>query len=158
MVNRYARERAKVYAQNKTNLVAKTSNVAVAFLSRNKVSAAEIPSVLQMIYSAFSEVAGSGTAAKIAASPTPAVPVRRSITPDYLISLEDGIKYKSLKRHLRTRYGMTPDEYRAKWGLPDDYPMVAPNYRAARSALAKKSGLGGRGRSSKKANAPASPA
>lgn len=73
---------------------------------------------------------------------TPAVPVKKSITPDYLISLEDGRKYKSLKRHLRTAYNMSPEEYRAKWGLPKDFPMVAPNYAASRSALAKSMGLG----------------
>jgi predicted transcriptional regulator len=74
------------------------------------------------------------------------VPIKKSITPDYLISLEDGSRYKSLRRHLTTKYGMTPDEYRAKWGLPKDYPMVAPNYAKARSELAKASGLGQGGR------------
>ena len=82
----------------------------------------------------------------------PAVPIRKSVTPDYIISLEDGRKFKSLRRHLSSQYGLTPDEYRAKWGLPADYPMVAPNYAAARSALAKTMGLG------RKAEEPDKPA
>ena len=73
---------------------------------------------------------------------TPAVPIRKSVTPEYLICLEDGKKFKSLKRHLRTKFDMSPEDYRAKWGLPNDYPMVAPNYAASRSALARKMGLG----------------
>jgi predicted transcriptional regulator len=86
----------------------------------------------------------------------PAVPVRRSITPDYLVCLEDGKTFKSLKRHLRTKYDLSPEDYRAKWGLPKDYPMVAPNYAAARSALAKNMGLGKGGRqSAEEAPAPA---
>ncbi|HEY4587068.1 MAG TPA: MucR family transcriptional regulator, partial [Brevundimonas sp.] len=81
-----------------------------------------------------------------AAPKEPAVPIRRSITPDHLVCLEDGRKFKSLKRHLRTKYNMSPEEYRAKWGLPKDYPMVAPNYAKARSELAKQMGLGQGGR------------
>src|SRR5205085_6097804 len=86
---------------------------------------------------------------------TPAVPVKKSITPDYLICLEDGRKFKSLKRHLRTKYDMSPDQYRSKWNLPKDYPMVAPNYAAARSTLAKQMGLGQGGRKAAAAPAPA---
>ncbi|MER9197161.1 MucR family transcriptional regulator [Mesorhizobium australicum] len=85
--------------------------------------------------------AGGGSAAKPEAL-EPAIPIRKSVTPDYIICLDDGKKFKSLKRHLSTDYGLTPDEYRAKWGLPADYPMVAPNYAAARSALVKTMGLG----------------
>ena len=88
----------------------------------------------------------SGQEAPEAAPKEPAVPVRRSITPDYLVCLEDGRKFKSLKRHLRTKYNMSPEEYRAKWNLPKDYPMVAPNYAKARSDLAKQMGLGQGGR------------
>jgi predicted transcriptional regulator len=93
-------------------------------------------------------LAGVSTGAETveAAPKEPAVPVRRSITPDYLICLEDGRKFKSLKRHLRTKYNLSPEEYRAKWGLPKDYPMVAPNYAKARSDLAKQMGLGQGGR------------
>src|SRR5205085_9390310 len=86
---------------------------------------------------------------------TPAVPVKKSITPDYLVCLEDGRKFKSLKRHLRTKYDMSPDQYRAKWGLAKDYPMVAPNYAQARSNLAKQMGLGQGGRKAAAAPAPA---
>ena len=82
----------------------------------------------------------------MAVAPTPVVSIKKSITPDFLICLEDGRKFKSLKRHLRTKYDMTPEQYRVKWGLPKDYPMVAPNYAAARSNLAKHSGLGQGGR------------
>src|SRR6266404_5626057 len=92
----------------------------------------------------------SGGEALEAAPKEPAVPIRRSITPDFLICLEDGRKFKSLKRHLRTKYNMSPEEYRAKWGLPKDYPMVAPNYAASRSALAKAMGLGQGGRQATK--------
>jgi predicted transcriptional regulator len=88
----------------------------------------------------------SGAEAAEAAPKEPAVPIRRSITPDYLVCLEDGRKFKSLKRHLRTKYNMSPEEYRAKWGLAKDYPMVAPNYAKARSDLAKQMGLGQGGR------------
>jgi predicted transcriptional regulator len=110
-------------------------------VSNNTVSSAEIPSLISQIYSALARISGGQVAA--AAEPLkPAVPVKRSITAEFLVCLEDGKKFKSLKRHLRTQYDMTPDQYRAKWSLAPDYPMVAPNYAAARSQLAKQMGLG----------------
>ncbi len=134
-----------------TDILSLTADIAAAYVSNNSVAAAEVPNVIQTIYRAL------GTLGKADLQPAPearkpAVPIRKSITPDYLISLEDGKSYKSLKRHLRTQYNMSPDDYRAKWGLPKDYPMVAPNYAASRSALAKSMGLG-RGGASKKPRA-----
>ena len=134
--------------EDNTELLTLTADIAAAYVSNNTVQASDVPSVIQTIYRAL---AGVGAAAAPMPEPQkPAVPIKKSITPDYLISLEDGKKYKSLKRHLRTQYNMSPDDYRAKWGLPKDYPMVAPNYAASRSALAKSMGLG-RGGAAKKA-------
>jgi predicted transcriptional regulator len=121
--------------------VALAADIVAAFVSNNSVAATELPSMIQSVYRALNEAA-SGVKPQEAAPPlTPAVPIKKSVTPDYIISLEDGHKYKSLKRHLSTR-GMTPDDYRAKWGLPRDYPMVAASYSAQRSQLAKSLGLG----------------
>jgi len=118
-----------------------TANIVSAYLSHNTVSAGDIPALIGQIHAALMQAsAGRGEAA---AEPLkPAVSVKRSITADYIVCLEDGKKFKSLKRHLRTQYGMTPEQYREKWGLAPDYPMVAPNYAAARSRLAKQMGLG----------------
>ena len=118
-----------------------TANIVSAYLSNNTVPSGEIPSLISHVYSALMRVSG-GQAAASADPLKPAVPVKRSITAEYIVCLEDGKKFKSLKRHLRTQYDMTPERYREKWGLPPDYPMVAPNYAAARSQLAKKMGLG----------------
>jgi len=118
-----------------------TANIVSAYLSNNTVPSGEIPSLISQVYSALMRVSG-GQAAASADPLKPAVPVKRSITAEYIVCLEDGKKFKSLKRHLRTQYDMTPEKYREKWGLPPDYPMVAPNYAAARSQLAKKMGLG----------------
>ncbi len=118
--------------------------IIIAYVSNNQVGAAELPSLIASVRAALENPAG-GAAAAAEPAPVeliPAVSIKKSITPDYLISLEDGKKFKSLKRYLATSHGMTPDDYRKKWGLPDDYPMVAPNYAAARSALAKSMGLG----------------
>jgi predicted transcriptional regulator len=104
-----------------------------------------LPGLIQSVHLALAGVSAGQEAPEVAPK-EPAVPVRRSITPDYLICLEDGRKFKSLKRHLRTKYNMSPEEYRAKWNLPKDYPMVAPNYAKARSDLAKQMGLGQGGR------------
>jgi len=118
-----------------------TANIVSAYVSNNSVPSAEIPNLIGQIYSALKRVSGGQVTA--AAEPLkPAVPIKRSVTPEYIVCLEDGLKFKSLKRHLRTRYNMTPDQYREKWGLPPDYSMVAPNYAAARSQLAKQMGLG----------------
>jgi len=118
-----------------------TANIVSAYVSNNTVPSAEIPNLIGQIHSALLRVSG-GPAPTPAEPLKPAVPLKRSITSDYLVCLEDGKKFKSLKRHLRTQYGMTPEQYREKWGLPPDYPMVAPNYAAARSQLAKQMGLG----------------
>jgi predicted transcriptional regulator len=118
-----------------------TANIVSAYVSNNSVPSAEIPNLIGQIHSALKRVSGGA-----AAAPTeplkPAVPIKRSVTPEHIVCLEDGLKFKSLKRHLRTRYNMTPDQYREKWGLPPDYSMVASNYAAARSQLAKQMGLG----------------
>jgi predicted transcriptional regulator len=118
-----------------------TANIVSAYVSHNTVASGEIPNLIGQIYSALKRV--SGAPAGAAAEPLkPAVPIKRSVTAEYIVCLEDGLKFKSLKRHLRTRYNMTPDQYREKWGLPPDYAMVASNYAAARSQLAKQMGLG----------------
>jgi predicted transcriptional regulator len=118
-----------------------TAQIVSAYVSNNTVSSGEIPNLVAQVYSALMRI--SGGQAVVSADPLkPAVSVKRSITPEYLVCLEDGKKFKSLKRHLRTQYDMTPEKYREKWGLPSDYPMVAPNYAAARSQLAKQMGLG----------------
>jgi predicted transcriptional regulator len=118
-----------------------TADIVSAYVSNNTVPSAEIPNLIGQIFSALKRVSGGQVAA--AAEPLkPAVPVKRSVTPEYIVCLEDGLKFKSLKRHLRTRYNMTPDQYREKWGLPPDYSMVAPKYAEARSQLAKQMGLG----------------
>jgi predicted transcriptional regulator len=116
------------------------AEIVSAFVSHNSTPISELPGLIANVHSALANVAtGEAQSAK---ELVPAVPIKKSITPDFLISLEDGKRYKSLKRHLRTSYGMTPDEYRAKWGLPLSYPMVAPNYTRARSELAKSMGFG----------------
>jgi predicted transcriptional regulator len=119
-----------------------TANIVSAYVSNNTVASSEVPSLIGQVYSALLRVANSGQAPPPAEALKPAVPVKRSITAEYIVCLEDGKRFKSLKRHLRTQYSMTPDQYRAKWNLPPDYPMVAPNYAAARSQLAKQMGLG----------------
>jgi predicted transcriptional regulator len=138
--------------EDKTQLVELTADIAAAYLSANTVPAADLPGLIQTIHHALAGVT-TGAPAPAAEPQKPAVPIKKSITPDYLISLEDGKKYKSLKRHLRTKYSMTPDDYRQKWGLPKDYPMVAPNYAKARSEMARSMGLGQGGRGRKKAGA-----
>ena len=124
------------------NYIALTADIVSAFVSNNPVPASELPSLIGNVHAALRHV-GHPAAQQETAKPTPAVPIKKSITSDYLISLEDGKQYKSLKRHLGTQ-GLTPDAYREKWGLPKDYPMVAPNYAAKRSELAKSTGLGQR--------------
>src|SRR3954465_12905703 len=118
-----------------------TADIVSAYVSNNSVSAGEIPSLINQVHSALMRVS-TGQSDATPEPLKPAVSVKKSITPDYLVCLEDGKKFKSLKRHLRTQYNMTPETYREKWGLPPDYPMVAPNYAAARSQLAKQMGLG----------------
>ena len=123
------------------NYIELTAEIVSAYVSNNSVAAAEIPSLISQIHTALARV--SGKSGDAPAEPLkPAVSVKKSITPEYVVCLEDGKKFKSLKRHLRTQYNMTPEQYREKWGLGADYPMVAPNYAAARSQLAKQMGLG----------------
>lgn len=127
--------------ENPRDLVRMAADIAAAYVSANPVQAQDLPALIRMIHNALLDVAGAvGAPAEV--TPEPAVSIKKSVTADYIICLEDGKKFKSLKRHLRTRYSMTPDEYRAKWGLPHDYPMVAPNYAKERSNLAKRMGLG----------------
>ena len=121
-------------------LLRMTAQVAAAYVGNNSLPASQLPEVIRTIYSSISALDGSAAAAGNGAKPI--VPIKKSVMPDYIICLEDGKKLKMLKRHLRTSYGITPEEYRIKWGLPADYPMVAPNYAAQRSAFAKKIGLG----------------
>jgi predicted transcriptional regulator len=118
-----------------------TANIVSAYVSNNSVPSSDIPNLINQVHAALKRVSG-GQVVPPAEPLKPAVPVKRSVTPEYIVCLEDGQKFKSLKRHLRTRYNMTPDQYREKWSLPPDYPMVAPNYAAARSQLAKQMGLG----------------
>jgi predicted transcriptional regulator len=117
------------------------AGIVSAYVSNNSVPANDLPSLISEVHAALLRVT-SGEASPVSEAPKPAVPPKRSITREYLICLEDGRKFKSLKRHLRTQYNMSPDEYREKWGLPPDYPMVAPDYAKARSNLAKQMGLG----------------
>lgn len=118
-----------------------TASIVSAYVSNNTTTAAEIPALISQIHAALLRVSTGGS--ETALEPVkPAISVKKSMTPDYLVCLEDGKRFKSLKRHLRTQYNMTPEQYREKWGLPSDYPMVAPNYAVARSNLAKKMGLG----------------
>jgi len=126
-------------------LLEMTADIVSAYVGNNTVAAEALPSLIASIHAALSGVT-AGPSAPEPEPKEPAVPVRKSITPDYLICLEDGRKFKSLKRHLRTKYDMSPEEYRAKWNLAKDYPMVAPNYAKARSELAKQMGLGQGGR------------
>jgi len=126
-----------------------TAEIVASYVENNTLSTADVPALIQSVHRALTSIA-AGVEAVEAPPKEPAVPVRRSITPDYLICLEDGRKFKSLKRHLRTKYNLSPEDYRAKWGLAKDYPMVAPNYAKARSDLAKQMGLGQGGRQAAK--------
>ncbi len=123
------------------NLIDLTADIVSAYVSNNTVASTDLPSLINEVHSALQKTASASSEPE--PEPLkPAVPVKKSVMPDYIICLEDGKKCKALKRHLRTHYNMTPEEYRDKWDLGADYPMVAPNYAAARSELAKKMGLG----------------
>jgi predicted transcriptional regulator len=127
-----------------TNFIELAAEIVSAYVSNNSVPAAELPSLISEIHAALTRVVtGTPVVVEVPVEPQkPAVPVKKSITNDYIICLEDGKKFKSLKRHLRTQYNLSPEQYRERWGLGTDYPMVAPNYAAARSRLAKEMGLG----------------
>ena len=122
------------------------AQIVAAYVGHNAVEQADLPKLIGEVHKALEQVAAGTGRKDEGPDPKPPVSVKKSITPDYLICLEDGRKFKSLKRHLRTKYNMSPEEYRAKWGLAKDYPMVAPNYAKARSDLAKQMGLGQGGR------------
>jgi predicted transcriptional regulator len=131
------------------SLVDHTATIVSAYLSNNPTPASEIPNLINQIHAALLRVS-SGRAETPPEPAKPAVAVKKSIHPDFLVCLEDGKRFKSLRRHLRSQYNMTPEQYREKWGLPPDYPMVAPNYAVARSQLAKKMGLGQQRRQERK--------
>ena len=128
-------------AADRPDYIALTAEIVSAYVSNNTVPAVDIPGLISQVHGALSRVSSGGGMAAIEAA-KPAVSLKRSVTPEFIVCLEDGKKFKSLKRHLRTQYNMTPEQYREKWNLPPDYPMVAPNYAAARSELAKQMGLG----------------
>ncbi len=127
--------------QDRPKLLGFAAQIVSAHVSKNAVAAQELSPLIERVYQALRN-AGASAAEPVASRPEPAAPIRKSVFPDYLICLEDGKKLKMLKRHLKTAYSMTPDEYRARWGLPPDYPMVAPSYAKHRSTLAKQIGLG----------------
>ncbi len=124
-----------------------TTKIVAAHVANNAITATDIPGLIATVHETLAKLGTEETAAK----PTPAVPIKQSVKPEYIICLEDGKKLKMLKRHLTTAYSMTPDDYRKRWGLPPDYPMVAPNYAKTRSELAKKIGLGRRAETKTKA-------
>lgn len=123
------------------NYIELAADIVSAYVSNNSVPASDLPALINEVHSALLRVT-AGQPVVTTEAPKPAVPPKKSITNEYIVCLEDGRKFKSLKRHLRTQYNMSPDEYREKWSLPPDYPMVAPNYAKARSNLAKQMGLG----------------
>lgn len=127
----------------KPDLLAQTVQIVASFVSHNTVAVGDLPRLIEQTHAALRAQSGPGHAEP--EKPRPAVPVKKSVTPDYVVCLEDGKKLKMLKRHLMTAYGMTPEQYREKWDLPPEYPMVAPNYAAKRSELARKIGLGAKG-------------
>ena len=126
------------------DLLALTTDIVSAHVANNNVPLADLPELIRQVYRTLANVGVEATGER--EKPVPAVPLRRSVTPDYIVCLEDGKRLKMLKRHLKTAYDMTPDQYRERWGLPADYPMVAPNYAKQRSRLAKEIGLGTRAR------------
>ena len=129
------------YIVNNDEILKMTVEIVAAYVSNNDVNSALVPDVINSIYSSLNAL-NSQSSKRATEALKPAISIRRSITPDHIVCLEDGKKLKMLKRHLRASYGMSPDDYRAKWGLPLDYPMVAPNYAEQRSNFAKKIGLG----------------
>ena len=128
--------------QNKTELAELTTEIVAAYVANNSIRVADLPELISSIHSTLGSLGKVAESIAEAEPPTPAVPIKKSVTDDYLISLFDGRKFKSLKRHLSAEHGMTPDQYRAAFGLAKDYPMVAPAYAKQRSSLAKSLGLG----------------
>lgn len=125
-----------------TDLLKLTGDIVAAYVSNNPLPITEVPGAIKNVHAALSGLTNGTGEADVSTAQKPAISVKKSVTPEYIVCLEDGKKLKMLKRYLRSRYNMTPDEYRAKWGLPADYPMVAPNYAQQRSDFAKKIGLG----------------
>jgi predicted transcriptional regulator len=138
---RECHEEPMAAANEQDHLIEMTAEIVAAYVSNHNVASGDVSSLINGVHAALHRTA-TGAAVLQLQPLMPAVPIRKSVTPDYIVCLEDGKRFKSLKRHLRTRYDLTPDEYRDKWGLPPDYPMVAPNYAKARSVLAKEMGLG----------------
>jgi len=130
-----------VPASKSDDLLKSTTDIVAAYVSNNSVAVSELPSMIKSVHATLGGLAGSASS-EPQTTQKPAVSVKKSVTPEYIVCLEDGKKLKMLKRYLRSRYSMSPEEYRSKWGLPADYPMVAPNYAAQRSEFAKKIGLG----------------
>jgi predicted transcriptional regulator len=130
--------------EEKPELMELTAKIVAAFVSNNTIAAADVPQLINETYAALGRATTDAPGVPVREELKPKVPVKRSVMPDFIVCLEDGKKFKSLKRHLRTHYNLSPEEYREKWDLPHDYPMVAPNYARARSDLAKKMGLGRR--------------
>jgi predicted transcriptional regulator len=126
---------------SQNELLALTTEIVASHVSNNTVAVTDLPELIRQVYGSLTNLSPT-PAPEQPEKPQPAVAIKKSVTPEYIICLEDGKKLKMLKRHLKTRYDMTPEEYRKRWGLPDDYPMVAPSYAQQRSALAKKIGLG----------------
>lgn len=131
------------------DLLALTTEIVSSHVSNNTVSQHDMSGLIEQVFRTLSGLGTGGTAAVSGDRPMPAIPIKKSVTPDYIVCLEDGKKLKMLKRHLKTAYDMTPEEYRERWGLPADYPMVAPNYAKQRSRLAKDIGLGTTGKTKK---------
>jgi predicted transcriptional regulator len=132
--------------QNTPTHLALAADIVSAFVSNNSLPATELPALIGSVHLALNTLANGSAQQAVEEPKAPAVSIKKSIQPDYIVCLEDGKRFKSLKRHLRTVYDLSPEQYRAKWGLPASYPMVAPNYAAARSELAKQMGLGARRR------------
>ena len=131
---------------DKNEIVELTADIVSAYVSNNSVVVSDLPQIISDVHGALSRASGREGAPAAREELKPAIPVKKSVTPDFIVCLEDGKKFKSLKRHIRTHYNLSPEQYREKWDLPHDYPMVAPNYASARSQLAKKMGLGQRRR------------
>jgi predicted transcriptional regulator len=131
----------EIPAQKSDDLLKLATEIVSAYVSNNSVAASDLPSMIKSVHATLGGLAGASSS-EPQTTQKPAVTVKKSITPEYIVCLEDGKKLKMLKRYLRSRYNMSPEEYRSKWGLPADYPMVAPNYAAQRSEFAKKIGLG----------------
>ena len=149
-LSRVARSERECKMAGERTTIELAAEITAAFVSNNSVRPADLPTLIGDIHGALQRVSSGAAAVVEPEKQTPAVPIKKSVGDDYIICLEDGRKFKSLKRHLRTAYNLTPDQYRAKWGLPHDYPMVAPAYAMARSALAHQMGLGQKRRRARK--------